>query len=133
MSAHRADVSNLNGIVTRELVLDRQIYGLNIGSLEFVLATIQIQPQPTVDGGVLYVDCGEAIFQSGRLTSGKRQRMLGIRAVESGGINEGIIGAQRAAIAQVAESPISRAVAASDNQLWRNPVGESNPWSEIEF
>ena len=56
MATHRPDVSNLNGIVIRELILNCKIYGLNIRSLEIVLAPIQIQPLTTIDRRILNVD-----------------------------------------------------------------------------
>jgi hypothetical protein len=37
MAAHRTDVSNLNRIVICELILNGQIYGLDIRSLKFEL------------------------------------------------------------------------------------------------
>ncbi len=59
--------------------------------------------------------------------------MLGVRTVECRCVDERIVGAQRSAIAEIAQRSVSRAVAAADDQRWPSPVGEPNLGAKFSF
>ena len=58
---------------------------------EIILAPVKVKPLSAIDRRVLDIDGGKAIFQSGCLAIGERQRMLRIGTIEGGGIYEGIV------------------------------------------
>jgi hypothetical protein len=53
VSANRTDISDLYGIVARELILHRQVEGLNVRSLKVILTSVQVQALSAVNCRVL--------------------------------------------------------------------------------
>ncbi len=116
-----------------ELILHGEVHHLHVGRLEIVLASIQIETLTAVDGRVSKVDGGERLFHRRRVSIVKQQWMLRIRAGEGRGIDEGIVGAQRSAVAEVAQGSIGYPVSAADNQRGCNTERKPQPGSEVHF
>src|SRR5580658_9468621 len=115
----------------RELILYRQVEGLNVRGLKVILAAIKIQALPAVDCRVFQVDRCKGSFQSSRFAVGQHQGMLGVRAIKGGGVDKRIVCPQRPAVAEISQGAKCDSVSAADHKRWHDPLCKTQSGCEV--